>query len=427
MRCSIGLLAVLVAVAGCKPDGSGATASAKAEPSATAAAAAPSSTAAAAVGATASADTKANANVAADAAGAARYGGQVVVVDRHTVELKLYERGLAEAWVLDAGGKPVSDEKVKLSLRAAGAETGGIRLGFQPASARFAGRAAGEERVPGGPLDVVLTLANGESVKAKLEAPVLLAGPSIGGTLVVAGKHGVEIAVGADGKVEALVHDAAGVRADTKLKLEVKLSAADGSLHTVALAWDEALGRFAGQLKAGVEVSAGPAELLVDGAVAAKIPKLALRASAKHGGRLVAAGDYTLELVAEAEALVAYVFDAKASAHAAGDLDIDLELGGHRYKLVWDAPSLSYRAKVDGEIDLGAELSVVVKAGGTVYAGVSAPSVKADAAADLDVSAKAKAKVDVKVPKPEVKVEKGASASAGKGKAKAKAKVSIGF
>ncbi|NUO49331.1 MAG: hypothetical protein HOV80_10790 [Polyangiaceae bacterium] len=403
MRLLTALIATVVAVAGCKAEGD---------------AAGSASASAAAAGAQ-----------TAGATAEARVGGQVVTVGAHSVELKIYERGLVEAWVFDASGKLVADEKTKLSLRPPSGGAG-VECAFDAPSMRLVGRTAGDAKIPSGPLEVELSLAGGASAKATLEAPVLLRGPSIGGTLVAAGKYSVEIAASADGKVQALLRDAAG-ELDGKVKLELKV----GDI-TVDMAWDN-VAKFVGQAKAGADFAAGPVSIVIDGNVVAKLPKLALRAEAKHDGRLIAVGGYTLEIVAEAGALIAYVFDAKAAVHAAGDLDISIGIGGGAaIKLKWDAPSASYKAAVDGDFNIDAELTAIVKAGGEVFVAVSPPKVKAaldldaevDAKVDVDVDAKAKAKVDVKVPTPpSVKVEKSAGASAGGGKAKAKAKVGVGF
>jgi hypothetical protein len=402
MRQLKALIATFVAVVACKSGGDDATGSATAV----------SSGAAAASGAT----------QVPTAAGEARMGGQVVAVGAHSVELKLYDRGLVEAWVFDASGKLVADAQTKLSLRS---PTGAAKVecAFDATSSRLVGRARREARFTGGPIEVELSLAGGASAKATLEAPVLLSGPRMSGALVVAGKYSVEIAMDADGKIQALLRDAAGDLVDGKQKLELKVGEV-----TVALAWDGAA-KFVGRAEAGVGFAAGPVSILIDGSVAAKLPRLAIRAEAKHEGRLVAVGGYTLELVAEAGALIAYVFDAKGAAHAAGDLDISIQIGGADgvLKLAWDAPSLAYKVAFAGDIE--AEITAVVKAGGEVSVGISPPTVKARADVDLDaeadIDAKADAKVDAKLPAPKAKA--GAGASTGNGKAKAKAEVKVGF
>lgn len=403
MRHLTALIVTFAAVVGCKADGGDAPGSATAQSS----------------GAAASGSTQ-----VAAAPAEARMGGQVVVVGAHNVELKLNERGLVEAWVFDASGKLVADAQTKLSLRQP-TGSAAVECAFDATSLRLVGRGRREARFTSAPIELELSLAGGASAKATLEAPVLLSGPRMSGALVAAGKYSVELAVDANGKIQALLRDAAGELVDGKQKLELKIG-----VVTVALAWDGAA-KFVGQAEAGVDFAAGPISILIDGNVAAKLPRLAIRAEAKHEGRLVAVGGYTLELVAEAGALIAYVFDVKGAAHAAGDLDISIQVGGAVHKLAWDALTLVYRVAFDGDIE--AELTAVVKAGAEVYVGVSPPTVKAradidlDAEPEVDVDAKAKAKVEATVPTPHVKAEAGAGASTGSGKGKGKAKASIGL
>ncbi len=402
MRYLTALIATVLAVAACKSDAT--------DTSGSAAAAASGAATTAVAGDTAAAPAKAG----------ARMGGQVVVVGAHNVELKIYDRGLVEAWVFDASGKQIADAQTKLSVRPPDGGAG-VALSFDGPSMRLVGHASKEAKLPSGPLEVELSLAGGAAAKAKLEAPVLLSGPRISGALVVAGKHSVEIALSADGKIQALVRDAAGDLVDGKLKLALKVGEAE-----VELAWDGAA-KFIGQAGAGVDFATGPVSIIIDGDVVAKLPKLAVRAESMHNGRLVAVGGYSLELVADAGALIAYVFDAKGKAHASGDLAIVLQLGSHALELAWDAPRLAYKAALAADIEIDAELTAIVKAGGEVFVGIAPPAAKAHADIDLDAdaSAKAKAEADIKVPTPKGKAEAGASA--GKGGAKGKAKVGIGF
>ena len=54
-------------------------------------------------------------------------------------------------------------------------------------------------------------------------------------------------------------------------------------------------------------------------------------------------------------AISAFVFDATGKAHAAGDLDLNLDVGADAattLALKWDAPSLSYKATFSGQGDL---------------------------------------------------------------------------
>jgi hypothetical protein len=149
------------------------------------------------------------------------------------------------------------------------------------------------------------------------------------------------------------------------------------------------------------------------------------------------------QLVAKGDLVTAYVFDASGKAYAKGDLDLSLKLGAGAFvKLVWDAPSLAYRAKIEGDFDLDvAPIVVSVKAHGKAHVGLSAKvKAKANLNAKLDADVKGKAeakakagakvnvsapKVKVTPPKVNVSVNKSASATAGTG-AKAKGGFSIG-
>ena len=331
----------------------------------------------------------------ANAAVEAQIGGQLVAVGVHQVELKLFRDGYAEALIFDAQGKAIAKpETAKLTAHAVakGDAKKDIALAWQPPMARFAadGRAGAELEAK--PVDVELAFEGGKSARGTLEGAVLLVGPELGGTLVVAGEHGIEIVAYADGKVDALVHDRAGVRVsgDANAKLEVELTGVDGKLHAMALAWNEARACFTGKADAGMKLAAGPAKIGLAGKASVKLPNLALRAKAEHKGRVVVAGDYSVELVADGNTLIAYAFDASAKAHAKGDLDLDVRLGtGAFVKLAWDAPSLSYRAKIEGDFDLEVQPIVVsLKAEGKAHVGAA---FKADAKLDAKANAKCKA------------------------------------
>ncbi len=379
----------------------------------------------------------------------AQAGGQVIALGAHDVEIRLFKNGQAEAYVYDAKGAAISDlAQAKLTLRAnaTGDAHPTIELGFAAPLGRLSGEAAGGVDLVPGPVGVELAL-NGATAKGELAAPVLLVGPEMGGTLAVAGKYGVELLAHVDGSVEALVRDAAGVRvgADAGLKLEAKLQGIDGQAHAVALVFDAKLARFVGRVDAAVKLAAGQAEISVNGEAGARLPKLALSVEASHGGRVVTAGDFSVEVVAKGNAVSAFAFDASGAAAVKGDLDLALRLGtGAFVKLVWDAPSASYRAKLDAAVDLALQpITVSVKADGKAFIGASLPSLAVDAKAKLAGDAKAglggkaslDAKANVKAPTvaatakveaPKIKVTTGTSGGAGTGGA-ASAKAGFSF
>jgi hypothetical protein len=174
---------------------------------------------------------------------------------------------------------------------------------------------------------------------------------------------------------------------------------------------------------------------------------------------VLVAGDYGVELVAQGGEIHAFVFDAHGKAHAQGDLELSLSIdGAPSLKLEWDAPSLSYRAKLAAGLDLSMKpIRVTLVAAGRAHvgavAGLSADarlhagaSAKADldAKANLDAKAKAdvgakagagaqakaslavpKPKIEVKAKAPTVKAEASTKKSAG-AKASGKAGFSLG-
>lgn len=394
-------------------------------------------------GGSASALATASADVAAAPAVSAQMGGSVVAVGEHFVELLLFERGVAEAWVLDARGKLVANPAdFKLRLKQAGEAEASIEMGWSEPDGRFAGSVSGDAKLTTGEITVELEI-DGKVATGVLAQVVLLAGPTFGGVLLVAGKYGAEVAVEAGGAVEVQLAGADGVVIEGGLEVAANVEGAAGTMQRVALEWDADLGRFRGQAKAGAKLAAGPFVLLVGGKFAARLPKLSLRAEATHGGYVVMVGDLSVELVADGSLVAAFVADASGKAHLDGDLELLLQLGGGALvKLDWDG-SASYRAKLDADVDLDLQpVRVVVKAGAKVSVGAFAagslsakakldaklgiPAVNVDlgAAADVkaDVKAGAKAKANVKVPE----VKAGAKAGTGDGKAKAKAGFSIG-
>ncbi|HEY3236263.1 MAG TPA: hypothetical protein VGJ84_16215 [Polyangiaceae bacterium] len=219
--------------------------------------------------------------------------------------------------------------------------------------------------------------------------------PRIGGTVIATGDHAVEVLVHGDGLVEALVFDAKGelIAEPAKVQLLVAAKTKAGAQTNIAMNWNPAHARFMGRAEAGVELVGGPVQvsLNIDGkARIGGVPKVALAVQASHGGQVVLVGDYAVELVAQGGYVNAFVFDFDGKAHAAGDLDLKLSVGGKPLVLVWDAPSLSYRAKLDADLNLEAKpIELTVAAGGRAAVGAVA-SFHADAAAKLAADAKAK-------------------------------------
>ena len=415
------------------------------------------------------ADGRASASAAADAKvalAAPRIGGTVASAGEFSVEVAVHRSGLVEALVSDARGKLVS-EGVKLSAavqaKAGAAEK--LELGFVPGRGRFEGRAKAGVELAAGPVDVALEVAS-KAYTCKLNAGIALPEPRIGGHLLTAGAFSAEV-LATSGEIRALVSDSAGVEltGSTDAKLSAIVNVKGGARETIALAFDAPRACFAGKAKAGAELAPGPLEFVVDAKVGGGIGRLegiGLSVDASHGGQVIAVGDFSVELVANGQAISAFVFDASGKAHAAGDLDLKLDVGagaGTPLALKWDAPSLSYMGNAAANVDLSrlpirvslarsgksfvgavASLSAAAKASaklnGRLDVGATLdPDVKvdakaklaADAKAKLDPSAKAAASVQITPPKVDVNAKKSASAKAGGGKADAKASAGFSF
>jgi hypothetical protein len=310
----------------------------------------------------------------------------------------------------------------------------------------------------------------GKSHACKLSVAALLPEPRLGGSVLAAGAFSAELFARANGEVDAFVKDSAGatVTGDGGAAFKVVASAKGGAREEIGLRFDAPRGRFTGKAKAGVELAAGPLELVVDAKVGAGVGRLenvALQVEAAHGGQVVAVGDFSVELVAKGKQLSAFVFDASGKAHAAGDLDLKVDVGvgaGSTLALRWDAPSASYvgtaaanvdwslqplrislvaagrafagavasldaaakaRGKVDAKLDTSAKLDTGVKLGGDAKLATGAKA-KLDGDAKASVSKGASASLKVAPPKVDVKQSAGAKAGGG---AKASAGISIGM
>jgi hypothetical protein len=394
----------------------------------------------------------------ATATARARLGGSVVLVGEHSVELLLHKDGLAEALVSDASGKAVATSDVKLSVTATAASGPvQIALAHDPEHLCFRGRAGGAAELSVAPVAIALSV-NGKAAKATLAEYALVTGPRFGGTVLVAGTYGAELRATST-SLHAHLTDAAGVeiKGDGKLRVDANVAASTGAAQTLSLAYDPIEAAFVGKAAAGVQFAPGPLTLEVNAGGKAHLGALAslsLQVAASHGGTIVTAGDYSVELVVDGESIAAYVFDASGKAAARADLSLELSAGvngAEKIALTWDPPSASFKGKASANLKLETTpLQLSLKAGGRAFVGAvhslkanAKLAARADANAEANlagaakvsgpalktaahVSAEKQASAAVKLSPPKVEVKKSASASAGGGKAKASAGFSFG-
>lgn len=364
---------------------------------------------------------------ARSAVGVPRIGGALTAVGDASVELVVHRAGWVEALVTDAAGQLVTQAALTATISArGGAET--IALSFVPARARFEGRAKAGVELQSGPVD--LSLSQGDTKHSgRLALAAALETPELGGHVLSVGSFGAEVVLGTDASVRVRARAASGAAlgADARAKVSVRTTA--GADEELTLSFDAPSACFIGKAKSGVSFAPGPLSLQLSAGTTVEIgrlERLALLATASHGGQRVAVGEYGVELVLRGDSVRAFVFDATGKAITAADLDLKLGLGAgaaSSFSFAWNPPSSSYEAALRGGVDLSGPVRLTLSAAGKSYVGaVAGPSLEATAKANL--AATAGGAVAARVEPPRI----GAKASSVLGKAanaEANAKVSL--
>ena len=404
-----------------------------------------------------------------------RFGGSVLAIGNHLVELKLHQSGLIEGLVTDASGGVVSDGAT-LSVTAA-TEGGGreeAKLAFSKPHGRFEGRCKG--KLAPGRADVGLDV-KGKALTGKIDEAVVVRGPELGGSVIVAGQHSGEVFLRPSGEVLAFVRDRAGadLKGDANLDVKARVRAGADATEEVSLVFEPPRGCFAGKAKGSLAGGAVELGIAPKGAAEVNIgrmEKVALLVDATHGGEVLVAGDYSAEVVFDGKAKTVLAFVADASGKASADANLDVKVGfdagaAPSISLAWDPKKLCYRGSLSADADfavkpirleIGAAGKAFVASAASLRALVDArlkAGAKVDADADLKARAKlaadakanvkgsakanvaapaANAKVSVTAPKVNVDEKASAQAKAGakaggdaKASAKAKGTIKVGF
>lgn len=305
------------------------------------------------------------------------FGGSVLMVGEHPVELAVAENGFVQGLVYDAQGKALASAEAQLSvaLRTKGGGQPKASLVWNAPHARLEGRAQLEAGLSAEPIEVSLDLA-GQHATATLSDYAILPFARFGGSVLAAGPYAVEVLAKADG-ISAYVLDASG-KAQGGGDFSLKLAFGAGAEHALELKWDAAracyTASFAGDL------SAQP-----------------LRLSLTAFGKAYSGAAASLKAVAAAR------MDARAQLNGGASAQLDVP------EPKMDAAlGAGAKAAADAKAQLNAGVKAGAKAAANAKASVKAPSVKA----------------------PSVKVQKSASASASSktsgGKVKASAGVKAG-
>jgi hypothetical protein len=183
--------------------------------------------------------------------------------------------------------------------------------------------------------------------------------------MIATGEYAVEVVASADGAIDAAVATAAGeaVAHGDISALEVTVPGEGQARQKVALAWDAPRAVFHGMVAADARLASGPFDVAF--AIAGKPHKGRLELGVvlprpKFGGRMIAAGKYSAEVVPKVDGEIeVHLSDAAGVAVEGGaGLDLSLRAKGkagamHDVALRWDAA----RARFVGRLQADAQLA----------------------------------------------------------------------
>lgn len=263
------------------------------------------------------------------------------------VELFVARDGRVEGIVSESERSQLtSGVTLTVTLAAADQPPQRIPLRFDAAQQRFLGQSRGGVTLESGRAQVELSVNDVARVGELLV--VANEPPALGGYLLAAEDTSVEVVAKASGELLARAHDAAGVAlTGDAAQLGVTLRGVDAKRVSATLHWDAERGLFTALAPA--PLSFGWLELEVrrgERSSRGRRAEIALLPEAAHGGRLLAAGLYSTELVTRKQQLCAYVYNAFGKPYPAPHLQLMVALGPpQRYRvsqLVWDAAAAGY-------------------------------------------------------------------------------------
>lgn len=305
-----------------------------------------------------------------------RIGGTVFSLGDATLELVVRRTGLVEAVVDRARGGLLTTGAISARLWAEGSKPQPVTLAHSSELGCFSGHAGAGVVLGTGPAEVEVR-APGVATKARLAQVVALSGPELGGHLLAVGAYAAELLPHADGRVEVTLLDASGAPVEDRpdFSVEARLLSKEREHQNVKLTFEARKGRLGGRLAS--PPMPGPVELRIqDHGVPAtgRIARAALLGRPRHGGRLVAAGYYSAELLLRPGDVEAFVYDAFGEPYRAAHLALMLAFGSEDdysvLKLAWDPQARAYRARISQpETIVGRAVRLSLTAGARTYLG----------------------------------------------------------
>jgi len=194
----------------------------------------------------------------------AQYGGTMVLAGDVAAEFKADANGEVAAVMLDVAGQPILGEAgvtITANVDDAAGASHEVTLAWNAEEQRYVG-SAGIAIVPG-PMRVVIGRGGRRHV-GRIAVMGVVRAPTIEGEIVVAGDHTVELAPAANGQVQAVLLGADGVAVQGQAGVSLTVNVGVGAARRpVVMVWDPALGRYKGQVEAGVDVRTTPIEVAV--------------------------------------------------------------------------------------------------------------------------------------------------------------------
>jgi len=192
-------------------------------------------------------------SAAPDGTRAPRFGGVLVYLDGHDVELVVHETGELHVHVPEA----LEGAAITVTLDDADGASHAVAMRWRDAVQGFVGRM---DAAPAPGEATVLMVRDGARAEGGAQIEALIPAPPHDGSVVSVGEHTVEVLVTEDGEAHAYVLDDPEHRLDVDLTLN--LAGDDGHLHPLALRFDEEAGHFVGHLE-GLHPRPGPLEVIL--------------------------------------------------------------------------------------------------------------------------------------------------------------------
>ncbi|MCG8557074.1 MAG: hypothetical protein MJD61_17585 [Proteobacteria bacterium] len=262
----------------------------------------------------------------------ARIGGAVVALGSYGAELRPAVDGSLQAIVWEAsGGALLQPQAAQLTL-VVSTSSGpvAVPMKWDSKQMRFSGGLDGPAKLVSGPLEISLVAAGGHA-QGRLNRVALLPERLHGGTQLLAGDFGAEVAVSSSGEVDALLADRTGrvLAGDPKLSVTAEVAGSDDDPHAVKLSWSPQHERYRGMVGPDVQVAAGPFNLSIAAGNVTHVGSLTflpLRVPPRFGGIVVAAGDYSAEVLCRRNGRIEAVLLDSSGRPLAGEFGVSVDL-----------------------------------------------------------------------------------------------------